>query len=255
MGEMYYPKFSYHRRRAAAQTSGSYLSAVMKNSPAGYWRLGEASGNALDASGHGNDGTVYTGVTQGVTGLILNDPDAAASFDQSNNSTGIEVPNSASLQITGAITLEAWMKHSSSNFSGGIVWKSEPLFSGLETQKVYELGFLSGTLYFQISNGTTQNSLSYNFTGQTSGVKHFITATWDGTTGANGVKIFIDGVQVAQGTSAIAAIQSTLTSLKIGGKHTSANSYEHFPGTLDEVAVYGAVSSLAQHTERYNIGH
>lgn len=50
-------------------------------SPTGYWRLGEASGDALDYSGNGNDGTVTLGAgARGVVGLDRAG-DGALTFD------------------------------------------------------------------------------------------------------------------------------------------------------------------------------
>jgi len=69
-----------------------------------YWSFDEGSGNiAYDASGNGNHGTLINGPkwTQGKIG-------GALSFDGVDDY--VEVPHSASLEITDAITIEAWVK-------------------------------------------------------------------------------------------------------------------------------------------------
>lgn len=247
-------KSPYQRKLAVAKHAGFYLDLVMSKSPAAYYRLGESSGTtANDSSGNTNHGTITGSLSLNQTGLIPGDSNGSVAFCTSNN-CGIEVPDANSLDIVGAITLEAWMKHSSSNFSGGVIWKSEPLFSGNPSQLVYEFGFLSGTLYFQASNGSSTFSVSYSFTGQAANTRHLLTATWDGTTGANAIKIMVDGVVVAQGTSGFTTIRSTNNTVKIGGKNGSGNGYEHFPGTLDEVVLLASVTTLAEHTTRFVFG-
>ena len=86
----------------------SYDQAVLADSPAAYWRLGEASGSsAADSSGNGNGGSYAGGVTLGAPALI-NDPNTAASFD--GNDDRMYFSDSASLSPTAAISLEAWVR-------------------------------------------------------------------------------------------------------------------------------------------------
>ena len=83
-----------HRQRGGA----SYDQAVLADSPAAYWRLGEASGSsAADSSGNGNGGSYSGGVTLGAPALI-NDPNTAASFD--GNDDRMYFSDSASLSPT-----------------------------------------------------------------------------------------------------------------------------------------------------------
>ena len=52
-------------------TATSYDQAVLADSPAAYWRLGESSGSsAADSSGNGNGGTYQNGPTLRAAGLI-----------------------------------------------------------------------------------------------------------------------------------------------------------------------------------------
>ena len=61
-----------------ALATSAYESAVLGNSPAIYYRLGESSGStAHDDSTHGVDGTYGGSVTKGVTGAIAGDSDTA----------------------------------------------------------------------------------------------------------------------------------------------------------------------------------
>ncbi len=65
--------------------------------------MNEASGTIVDYSGEGNNGTQNGGVTYGASGKL----NTALNFDGSNDY--VNVPHSASLNITDAITVEAWM--------------------------------------------------------------------------------------------------------------------------------------------------
>lgn len=68
----------------------------------GMWHFDEGSGSiAHDSSGNGNNGTIYDATwTSGISGSAL-------SFDGIDDY--VEIPDSDSLDITGAITVEAWM--------------------------------------------------------------------------------------------------------------------------------------------------
>jgi len=66
----------------------------------GLWHL---DGNANDSSGNGNDGTLMGGATYG-TGMF----GQAVSLDGSDDY--VSVPDSTSLDITSAITVEGWIK-------------------------------------------------------------------------------------------------------------------------------------------------
>ena len=70
----------------------------------GYWNFDECSGSiAHDNSGYGNNGTIYeaTWATGGISGCALH-------FDGSNDY--VDCGNDASLQITGNMTVVAWIK-------------------------------------------------------------------------------------------------------------------------------------------------
>lgn len=73
-----------------------------------YWRLNDSGSTAVDSKGT-NPGTFYGTVTKGVTGLVTADAgNVAGDFD---GSTGrVSVPDSSSLDLSGPLTLEAWIR-------------------------------------------------------------------------------------------------------------------------------------------------
>ena len=76
----------------------------------GYWRLGEVAGStrAVNDGETTIAGTYHGGVRLGATGALLEDPDTAPIFDGVDDY--VSVADAAALDITGSLTLEAWVK-------------------------------------------------------------------------------------------------------------------------------------------------
>ncbi len=85
-------------------------------------------------------------------------------------------------------------------------------------------------------NGVGNFLLSDNASpGINDGKWHHITATWTGDTTVNGVKLYVNGVLVAQGTAA-SAISGGSEPLTLGG--SGLHAYQRYSGLLDEAAVF-----------------
>ncbi|HZV73099.1 MAG TPA: LamG-like jellyroll fold domain-containing protein, partial [Conexibacter sp.] len=113
-GSAWSPVASATTQAAAPPTS--YASVVAADRPVGWWRLGESSGTTAANQAGGSAGTYAGGVTLGQTSLLPADPDKAAAF---NGSSGhVAIPSSATLNLTNAISLEAWIKPTSLPASG-----------------------------------------------------------------------------------------------------------------------------------------
>lgn len=178
---------------------------------------------------------------QGAFGSVL--------FDGGNDF--VSAAHSASLDITGPLTLSVWFRTASLvGNDGGLISKSSDgtKWFGTTAQKSYELGILDDVAYFQISNGTTNSSASCSTSAHKDNAWHHILATWDGTTAANTIAIYIDGTLQGTGTSAIASIQSLTSTLNFGG-YGSLWSYS---GHLDGARVYGRGFS-ADEARRLNV--
>jgi hypothetical protein len=87
-----------------------YDDVVLADAPVGYWPLNETSGQALDASGNGNDSTqVDNGVTQGLPPFLRR---GTTVYDYAPaQATRVLVPDQAAIQniFDGGGSLECWL--------------------------------------------------------------------------------------------------------------------------------------------------
>jgi hypothetical protein len=122
----------------------------------GWWKLDETSGTvAADSSGNGNNGTV-NGTATWVAGTI----NGALQFDGS--STWVDCGNGASLNLTDAVTIVAWIKL---NFTGAdkkIAGNQDNVGGG------YKMGVYSNNMVeFEIRTAANATSSSRAATGGT----------------------------------------------------------------------------------------
>jgi hypothetical protein len=192
--------------------------------PVASYGFEEASGSAAtDQSGNNNNGT-FTGATR-VAGKFGN----GLSF---NGTTGaVTVPDSASLDLTTGMTLEAWV-----NPTALTGWRTAVL---KETA-----GDLAYALY--ASDGTRPVGIAYAATkAYSSGTAALplntwthLAATYDGAT----VRLFVNGT-LAASAAATGPISVSSAPLRIGGNSVWG---EYFAGTIDEVRVYNRALSQTE---------
>jgi len=219
----------------------AYRTAILADSPAIFWRLGESTGPvAADDSGHSDTGAYASGVTYGVAGAIIGDADTAVTLDgvagSIQETSGAGVPTGSS-----ARSMEIWFM--TSTVTG------QPLFNygtaGLLSQfSVY----LAGN-QVQIKDGTDP-LLTFTAAGSLAdGAWHHLVVTYDGTTS---VAVYVDGGALgsAQATSAALATVLDLTGLEVG----KDNGTGFFNGTLDEMAIYPSALTPAKVATHFHAG-
>ena len=222
----------------SASTTGSYLSAVTADAPVSHWRLGETSGtSAVDARG-ANNGTYRNGALLGQTSLLSTDTASrAVRLDGGNDD--VSVPDSASLDLTSALTIEAWIKPDLVPAAGSwasVVTKAES----------YSLQFNGPQLELTVIQNGTRRRLDAPSGTIVAGRTYHVVATYDG---AN-QRIYINGAEVASraqtGGATITSWPLTIGSWNGGG--------ENFRGTVDEVAVYNKALAASRVQAHYQAG-
>jgi hypothetical protein len=194
-----------------------------------YWRLGDASGAAIDAQGT-LDGTV-TGATRGVAGAIFGDADTAYSFDGSDVVT---VSNDALLQISTG-TLELWFKTAGSPDT----WM-------VSKHGAYLLGTVGNDIgFFDFGGGALRDS---NVAVNDNAWHHAALVFESGV--SNQTFIYLDGVSVMT-TSLTVSAQGQ--GVAIGATRTDAPE-SFFTGAIDEVAIYSTKLSAPTIAAHYDMG-
>ena len=231
-----------------------YKTAVLADTPVGYWRMDDPipSTQMADSSGNANTGSYVNGPTLGASGGLAGDSDSAVSFN--GTSQYATVPNSTSLNSPStAITLEAVVKPGTISSQVPIVLKSPSTFSNPYYQYGLFLDTTKGVRLAIAINGNLTGAEFYN-TGWVSNQWNHIVGSYDGST----VRIWVNGTLVGTQAVTIGTINQYSTPVDIGAYETKAKSAGNvFPGVIDEVAVYPtALSStrIAVHKDMFQAG-
>ena len=263
---------------AAGTAWADYMSTVLADNPVAYWRLGETGGDgttvydSADAGGSpqqgaqngtfirtnpSNGGLGYDG-PQSPTYLGFEADNLAPRFRGSSgyNVTYVNAGNPAPLQITGVLTLEAWV-YPEELISGrnlGIMAKLRG-DSAAQNQRAYSL-YIDG-------NGELTFSLSPDGTASASSNLHSSTVlpmnTWVHVAAVyvpgTSMKIYLDGALDVELTSGVpASIHNSTAEFWIGMQY-SVNNLANFRGRIDEAAVYNTALSGPQIEAHYQAGH
>lgn len=211
-----------------------YNNAVLADSPAAYYRMGESSGQPQDSSGNAQHTTAVGGTpTYSQTGAISGDADTAILLDGSTEY--FTTPDSATLDLLATFTIEAWVKRSATGTIDTIVSKGANGYQ-LRINASDKLELLKENV---ASLAVSTPTIDTNW--------HHVAATK--TSGAAPV-LYIDGVAVALDSSATTDTADTALVLSIGRRTTLGD--EYFIGTLDEVALYPTALSAARILAHYN---
>ena len=195
----------------------------------GYWPLDETSGtNAPDESGNGNDGTLVNmedaDWVDGVVGKCLD-------FDGTNEY--VEIADSANLNPTTEITLEAWIypKATGLKYIIGKGWASPGYNLNIDPQDKAEFCVKAADAGSQI-----------NIAGTTT----LLVDTWYHIVGTLGsdetARVYVNSVQ--ENSSAwTKGINTSTDTLRIG--HLGGQS-EYFTGLIDEVRIYSTALTASE---------
>jgi hypothetical protein len=241
-----------------------YTNTVMASTPRGYWRMGQTGGlAAAEQTASANLQGLYVGLgTSSGPGNLAQPGPRPAGFPgfatdnravHLNGSTSyMSVADTPELDITGALTMEAWIKLDSIPAgNAGIIGK----YVGSGSQRSYLLyvsgqGAGNGELGMVISSdGTFTNakSLVDNIPLTTGEWLHVV-----GTYQPNqAMRIYVNGTLVEQVTSGIpSAIFNSNSDLWVGLQYDTSAA-NHFSGLIDEVAIYNRALSASEIAAHY----
>ena len=229
------PSTTYGYRVRAFDAAGnlsSYSNTGTASTPAvsaglvAAYGFNEGSGTTVtDASGNGNNGTISnaTWSTSGKYGDAL-------SFNGTN--ALVSIPNSASLQLSSGMTMEAWVDPTTvSNAWRDVLYKANDnyyLEATSSNASKPDGGLIAGGSYADAygTSALAANTWSY------------VAETYDGST----LRLYVNGTQVAS-VAHTGAIATSTNPLQIGGDSLYG---QFFAGMLDEVRVYNTALTAAQ---------
>jgi hypothetical protein len=190
----------------------------------------EFEGNATDLSSNGNNGTLNgdAGFAAGLVSgqwLIL---DGSGDF--------VSIPNAASLNMTGAVTISAWMKLNNHVPNNTIISKRDSYSS---TGIPYEVVIDAGVVSFRVIGN---DRLDTGDLIAADGLYH-VQCGWDGTT----AEVCVNGVSITTGTRT-GPITPNTQPVIIGGLPGGG---ENAAGAIDRVFVFNTRKTAADALAEY----
>ncbi len=163
---------------------------------------------------------------------------------QTNGTTTIgEIYNSSSLNITGSITVEAWVKTNTTSGYQRIVSRYGASDGG------YVLDLASGKpTFYTLVNPSSLDSVA-SPTAVSTGVWHHVAGVFDGSQ----LRIYVDGV-LAASKSSTAAPGTGTKSVFIGITRYEGTNYYPFNGLIDEVRITAAPVYTSNFTPDTHLG-
>lgn len=216
---------------------GQEANSFLNDGLMGYWPMDESTANGCptasadncDKSGNTNDAT-WNGNAAGGLGKFGN----AVALD----GTGDFMTTSYNHNFATGVTVSGWI-----NTSVAPAGLQEIIANGGADSGSTGISFrvnASGGLLFEGSKATggVWNWARNSVATVNSGTWRFVAATWDGTTGANQVRVFIDG-NLDSTATALSAIGTSSLTTAIG----RISGVSDFQGSLDEIRIYGRALS------------
>ena len=178
-----------------------------------------------DASGNGNTGTL-AGATWTGSGKI----NGALSFN--GTSSRVDVPNAASLQLTTAMTLEAWVNPTTITSK----WR-DVIYKGRDNY------------YLEASSTNAGKPVGAGIIGgvntKASGTAPLATNTWTHlatTYDGAALKLYVNG-NLVRTTAVTGTLATSASPLQIGGDSIFG---QYFAGTIDEIRIYNTALTQTQ---------
>jgi len=207
----------------------------------GWWKLDETSGkDAEDSSGNGNDGRLKNMAgDEWTTGAVA----GALEFDGNNDY--VDCGNDASLNITGAVTVTAWIKLTAAGIDQKVAGNQDGSAGGYKMTV-----FSNNKVEFEIrdsGNNAVLNRDEPGGTVLTTGVWYHVAGVYSQ---GNYIRTYVDG-NLDRPMSTASVLGSTSGTLKLGCEPFSPLYF--FNGLLDDVRIYNCALSAEEIAQLANI--
>ncbi len=202
-----------------------------------YWPFSEGSGaTTADASGHGNTGQLVGGVSWTTAGKYGD----ALVFDGSSGY--VDAGNNASTNLTGSVTMAAWVKMNSAGQDQKVGGNQSGISGG------YKCAIYGLKAEFEVRDASNNPWLDRNVAGGTiltMGVWYHVAGVYNAQN--NTIKTYVNGVLDRELDNVPANALGSTTGDFIMGREpwVTGGSIRYFDGTIDDVRVYNrALSDL-----------
>lgn len=215
---------------------------VWPSSYGAVYHFQEASGAYVDSTSNDNDTSSVSVTSRTATGSAGYAPD----FEKANKDA-VQVSSDSSLNPTGAITLQAYIKGES--FPSGDYNRIVAKDVSADTQQ-YQLfiyGGGAGGIGWRIKDGGAWYGGEFD-TQPATGVFYLLHGTYDGDT----LKLYINGSEEATTYSHSGSVNSGTGDLGIGYKTDIDESRFYFDGIIDEVRILSSALSGNAISTEYN---
>ncbi len=220
-------------------------SASSCTGPVSEWKFNEGSGtSAIDTSGNGNTGTL-TNSPSYVNGKI----NKALNFITTGDPY-VTVPAASAINDLGPLTFEAWIYPRSVGPAG------EGRIFDKGTRTMWFLNGSPARMTFQVDYATTDLTVTSPSNSITLNTWNHVVVTWDGSTTATNVRMYINGKEPSsysvQTNASGSRNSDSASSLLIGNRSSDFN--RDFDGIIDNVRIFNYVRTQAQVAWDYNKG-
>ena len=216
--------------------------------------MDEANGTVAHDYVGGNDGTYNGGFKLGAAGALLQNPDAAVTFDGATNSfVGGIGPMAINFSGTAPeFSIEAWALGAAGGVQNdaAIIAKGTGASGENFATEQFAIDVDNGVYRFY-ANDTHGNTSAAIAQSGPDGNWHHLVGVCDGSSGS--MTLYVDGVPAGTASIPVNGILSSTDPVSIGAERSGIlPDYDWaFAGTIDEVAIYAYALSAEQVTTHY----
>ncbi len=220
-------------------SEASDLSDGAGNPPVLEWKFDDKTGTSVtDTSGNGNNGSIVS--TPSWKSSSSCNEGSCLEFTSNSQYVTAADPGTSVLDITGPVTLEAWVWWDQFKDYGVVANKGS---GGTAATFNYGIWSYSTSINCFIGNGTATNSLGYNAALVSTNAWHHLVCVADGTN----LSMYIDGKRVTQ-------VGQTVTPAANNAAFIVGENGRSVDGKIDTVKVYNYARTPAQIAYDYNRG-